>query len=121
MKNKGFTLMELLGVIIILGILALVTFPPVLNQIKKAKQELENSTRILIIEAAKDYYEDHADDFEKTNGNTYCISINTLVENNYLNKKIKDEDFNDIDTTKKVIITYVTDKFTYQIANSCPE
>lgn len=119
MKNKGFTLMELLGVIIILGILALVTFPPVLNQIKKAKQELENSTRILIIEAAKDYYEDHVDDYVKTNGNTYCISVNALVENNYLNKKIKDENFNDIDTTKKVRLTYNNEKVNYDVVEEC--
>ena len=40
---KGFTLTELLGVIIVLGVIALITFPIVNNTIKSNKEKLYNS------------------------------------------------------------------------------
>ena len=41
MKNKGFTLMELLAVIVILAIIALIATPIILNIIKNSKEESE--------------------------------------------------------------------------------
>ena len=119
MKNKGFTLIELLGVIMILAILSLITFPPLLDQIKKSKQEIKSSTQELIIDAAKDYYEDNINAYEKVEGMTYCIDINTLTDNGYLNKKIKDENINDISNTQKVKMIYHNNKFDYDVVNSC--
>ena len=40
--KKGFTLAELLGVIVILGLIALLSFPPIVSQIKKSKKEIGN-------------------------------------------------------------------------------
>jgi prepilin-type N-terminal cleavage/methylation domain-containing protein len=117
--KKGFTLIELLGVIVILGILVLVAFPPLLNQIKKSKQEINESTKLLIIDAAKDYVKDNENDYDEINGNTYCININTLTENNYLNEKIKDENLNNIKTTKKIKMTYKSNKFEYEVVDEC--
>lgn len=119
MKRKGFTLIELLGVIIILGILSMITFPIILNQIRNAKQGIKESTKTLIIDAAKDYYEDNINNYDKIEGMTYCIDINTLTDNNYLNKKIKDEKLNDIDTTQKVKMIYHNSKFDYEVVDSC--
>ena len=97
--KKGFTLIELLGVIVILGILVLIAFPPLLNQIKKTKNEINNTTKLLIIDGAKDYVEKNINEYDRVEGNIYCINISTLIDNNYLNEKIKDENMNDIATT----------------------
>ena len=117
MKNKGFTLMELLGVIIILSVLILITFPIILNQIGNTKKEIKDSTKVLIIDAAKDYYEDNINNYETYEGMTYCI--NTLSEQGYLNKKIKDENLNDIATSKNVKLIYHNSKFDYDIVDTC--
>ena len=119
--KKGFTLIELLGVIVILGILVLVAFPPLLNQIKKSKNEINDATKALVIDAAKDYVEDNINNYDKTNGNTYCINISTLTENNYLNENLKNENLDDIDTSKKVKLMYKNNKFEYEITNECEE
>ena len=119
MKKKGFTLMELLGVIVILGVLVLIMFPPILNQIKKSKQEIRNSTKTLIIDAAKDYYEDNINNYKKMEGMTYCININTLTSEGYLNSKIKDENISDLSNTKIIKMTYHNEKFDYDVVNSC--
>lgn len=117
--KKGFTLIELLGVIVILGILVLVAFPPLLNQIKKSKNEINDATKALVIDAAKDYVEDNINNYEKTNGSTYCINISTLTENNYLNENLKNENLDNIDTSKQVKLMYKNNKFEYEITNNC--
>ena len=53
--KKGFTLVELLAVIIILGIIALITFPIVDNSIKNSKQAALERTIGSIEEAAHNY------------------------------------------------------------------
>ena len=53
--KKGFTLVELLAVIIILGIVALITFPIVDNSIKNSKQAALERTIGSIEEAAHNY------------------------------------------------------------------
>ena len=56
MKNKAFTLVELLGVIVVLAILALITIPIISNVINDVRiKSLENSAYGLI-EASNLYY-----------------------------------------------------------------
>lgn len=119
MKKNAFTLLELLGVVIILGVLSLIAFPIILNQIKDAKQGIKDSTKTIIIDAAKDYYEENTNNYERIEGMTYCIDIKTLTDNNYLNKNLKNENLNNIDTTKKVKLIYHNDKFDYDITDTC--
>lgn len=119
MKKNGFTLMELLGVIMILAILAVITFPPMLEQIKKSKQEINNTTKTLIIDSVKDYYEDNINNFEQTEGMTYCIDISTLINQGYLNEKLKDENLDNIDETKKVKMIYHNENFDYDVVDEC--
>lgn len=119
MKNKAFTLIELLGTIIILGVLVLVAFPPLLNQIRKTKSEISDATEKLIIDASKDYVQNNENNYETIEGITYCINISTLTEQNYLNEKIKDKNLNDIDTTKKIKMIYHNNNFNYEVTDIC--
>ena len=52
MKNKGFTLMELLAVIIILAVIALITVPIVINTINDSKESSKDMSKELYIRAA---------------------------------------------------------------------
>ena len=121
LTTMGFTLTELLGVIVILGILVLVAFRPLLSQIKKSKSEINESTKLLIIDAAKDYIKDNINDYETVEGKIYCINISTLTESNYLNENLKNEKLEKIDTSKNVKITYNNNKFNYDVINDCTD
>ncbi len=64
MNKKGFTLAELLGVIVILGLIALVAFPAILNTIRSNKDNISEATAQLIFSGADLYVHNHQDEFE---------------------------------------------------------
>ena len=76
-ENKGFTLAELLAVIIILGIITTITVPIVTNQIDKNKTKLCVTQYNNILNAARSYGADHL--LELDNGKT--ITLKTLDDN----------------------------------------
>ena len=56
MKNKGFTLVEMLAVIVILAIIALITVPTTLNVISNSRLEGAKSKAFGTISAVKNTY-----------------------------------------------------------------
>ena len=65
MKNKGFTLIELIGTIVILALIALVVFPATLSVLNKGQNEVDNSVKETIIAAAHKYVTDNLNNFPK--------------------------------------------------------
>lgn len=86
MNKKAFTLIELIGVVVILGIIGLVTFPALLNQISSSKEQISDSQKQIIIAATKNYVDENKNEY--ANKDSYTISVNDLIENNYLSKDI---------------------------------
>ena len=93
--KKGFTLVELLGVIIIISAIALIVLPPIINQIGSSESRVDAATELLIKEAAM-LYVDHNqkhfefDDYEESS--IICITIETLIEENFLESPLKYSD-----------------------------
>jgi prepilin-type N-terminal cleavage/methylation domain-containing protein len=75
MKNKGFTLIEMLGALIILLLIALIAFPNIINVVKKSNSKIDQATEALIISGAKNMIEDDKNKYPLTNGNVYLNSI----------------------------------------------
>ena len=86
MNKKGFTLVELIGVVVILGLIALVAFPALLNQIDSSKKQISDSQKEIIISAAKSYVDENKNDY--ADKSTFEIPVNDLIKNNYLSKGI---------------------------------
>ena len=90
MKNKkGFTLVELLGVIVIISAIALIVLPPVINQLGSSEGRVDEVTKSLIREATTLYVDYNKSDFdfeEDVLGNkrTVCLTIGDLLESNFL-------------------------------------
>lgn len=113
MKNKGYTLLELLGVIVILSVLVTLVFPSVINFIKKGNDTKESITNELIISAAEDYINDNSSELYLTSGTEYCISVDTLIGKEYLTEIT---DTNELHS-KSVKVTY-NNKSNYEIIDS---
>jgi len=119
MKRKGFTLAELMGVITILGLIVLIALPPLIKQIKGTKTTIDEATEKLIIIGAENYVDENKNDYPRTNGNTYCITLQTLVDDNKLSKDLKDSDGNSIDLNKYIKVTVIHNNYNYDMVNSC--
>lgn len=117
MKNKGFTLVELLGVIIILALLMLIVFPKIINSIKTSSDEVDELTMKLISSASDLYINDYQKDFPKLDGAKYCIELKLLVDKDLLKAPItlSDSDM-DITDLKSVEVIY-KDGYNYKLVN----
>ena len=83
MKNRGFTLVELMAVITILAILSLIIVPIIDKNVKKGKDDVYKIQIENIKFAAMNYYTDNIS-LRPRNGESNSISLSALVENNYI-------------------------------------
>ena len=113
MKKNGFTLAELLGVIVIMAAIALIAFPPIINQIRNSRNDLSNTLNTLILTATRQYLEENNYD---TNDKSFCIKLNVLVNDGKLVEPITDSKGNVVNLNS---IFYV--KFPPALASSNPE
>ena len=81
--KKGFSLVEVLAVIVIIGLIFLIAFPTLLNSIKKSNDQIDSNTLELIKNAAKDYENDQ-DDLD----DNYCIDISDLINDGYIEEDV---------------------------------
>lgn len=90
MKKKGFTLPELLVVIVIIGVIAVIAVPSIILINKNINKRLYNSKVDMIVSAAELYASDNPDIFNGTA--EVKVYVAELLNNNYL--KIETSDGN---------------------------
>ena len=123
MKNKGFTLAELLAVIIILGLLVIVAFPPLLNQLKKSQNKLNDATLKILGTAAEQYVDEHGSTYPIVKDNVYCIPLKTLINSGYLKSPILDASSGEAVDEEQYIKFTINgiNKYDYELTNTCTE
>ncbi len=95
MKNKrGFTLVEILGVITILGVLALIAIPTIDNIITKNKEKLYNSQIKTIEDGLKIWGDNNAMSLPEDGDDALLITIGILKLAGFVDEDIKDPNTN---------------------------
>lgn len=120
MKNKGFTLAELLGVIAILALICLVAFPPMLEAIKKSKKNINDTNSTIVLNAANLYVENNINSISFTN-NKYCFQIQTLIDSGELAIDIEETSGGKIKATDYIKVDRDGNNYNYKITktNEC--
>lgn len=123
MNKKGFTLIELLSVITLITLISLIVLPNITENINKKKSEISAANMEILKNSADIYIEKNRNEYTQTyeaNGSTYCIPIQTLIDNDILIKPFKDVSGKEIDYTKVLKATYDADysSFAYDLVNS---
>ena len=131
--KKGFTLVELLSVIVILGILASIAIPTINTAINSSRNKAYNEQINTIQNAARTYMSKNSLKLPNQEENAKCtISVTTLQKEGLLsvddiaNPKYKknsskpEEKFKNFDG--KVIVTFTNNKYKYEyvISSSVP-
>lgn len=116
MKRKnGFTLAELLGVITILGLLALLIVPAIDKTLQDSNKTLYQAQIESIKDGAKDWSSDHLNELP-VNGGSITVTLSDLIAGGYVSSDIKnpitDEYFPSSLTVK---ITEQNSKYKYEV------
>lgn len=119
MNKKAFTLIELMGVITVLGLISLLIAPTIVNQIRNSKNKIDEVTEKLIYAATDLYLENKKNDFPNYNGSVYCIKIGDLVNDGKLSNPVLDSSGNEISLDQIVEVDIIDHKYNYRMTSSC--
>ena len=115
-KRKGFTLVELLAVIVILAIILIIVVPGVLGIINQTKENALDRQFDMIKEASRLYVTSDSDVTwvgEETKMTT--VTLDTLKDKGYLDQKIMDPRDKKEITCAKTVITKTGSKYDYDV------
>lgn len=114
--NKGFTLVELLAVIVIIAVIVSITTVTVKDVLKKSKSDLTDIQKKNIEDAAEQYYLR-----EGMTKNITCVNVSELLEKKYFDAtKIKNPEDSE-DMTGSVKITEEANHYTYKYQDTLCE
>ena len=85
MKSKGFTLSEILGVIVIIGLLLLLTAPLIISRLKSNDEVVDSASKKIIYSAASEYINENKNKYLE--GRSYCIPIKALIDDGKLTEQ----------------------------------
>lgn len=88
MKSKGFTLVELMGVIVLLGILGVVIIPKIGNSLTNSKEVSYKAQVEQIKKATRDFFAENTELLEEDS--TVTIKLGVLKQKGYLPVEMKD-------------------------------
>lgn len=80
MGKKGFTLVELLGVITVLAVISLIAFPIITGSMRSSKDQISSAMVSTLYSNGERYIEERANEYNLTEGNILCISVQQLID-----------------------------------------
>ena len=105
MKEKGFTLAEILGVIVIIGILLILIIPTVINRLSESSETAQKTGINIIFDAVAQYINEHPNEYPPGKSGRYCIPVQLLVDDGKLVNPVKDVSTGEDVSDKSVMVT----------------
>ncbi len=116
MNKRGFTLVEVTAVVILLGVIAILIIPKVSNTINLNKDKVCESIKVTAEDAANSYAIDHMAAVDSLiNSNGYAdVSLAVLIQEGWLKKDLENPYTNEpISTANVVRIEKVNNSYRY--------
>lgn len=127
--KKGFTLVELLGVIVILGIIAMIAIPTINSALNSSRQKAYDEQIKTLEDTARTYMSKNSLKLpSQSEGSKCCLSVSVMKQSGLLtDEDIKNPKYKEgsSDTTENfenfngnVIITFTNNKYKYAYSNT---
>ena len=116
-EKRGFTMIELLAVLVILGIIMVIAVPSVVSYLQSARSDyyqLEESVKTV----GQEYFSDHRSLMPRENGQIFSVNIQDLITEGYTTE-ILDSDGNDTCTGNVYVKRLATADFEYHACIQC--
>lgn len=112
--KKGFTLVELLAVLTLLGLVVIISLPAIINRVNNHEQKISEALSKTFYAAANIYIENNLEEFDTST--THHIKLSTLVKEDLLDSSSISE-YHDY----CVKVSYESNQYTYEMETSCVE
>lgn len=112
--QKGFTLVELLGALVLVLLISYITFSVIVERMSETTDELDSAVLSVIYTSTADYVTENINYFPKSEGKIYCVTLQKLVDEDKLKISLVNPTTGDpIDPAKEVKITVTSNKYNY--------
>lgn len=119
MNKKGYTLVELIGVVVLLAILITLVTTSIVKVIKASHKTMDDATKKLLYNQASAYLSKHED---ITANGAYSVSISDLIKDDKLSTNFLDNyDETEITLNSCIVINYTQGVATYQFELECSD
>ena len=116
MKKQGFTLTELLGVIVVLGIIASIATPIVQKTLNNNRDKLYGVIKTQLRDYTKDYLVVNTDQLPVDDGDTANITLEALKKNGNLQINVINPKTNNIISNQSYVkVTKKNNNYTYDV------
>ena len=122
--KKGFTLIEIISVMVVLAIIAMIVSPAIFKAIQTSKEKSYNTQVNNIVEAAKSFMINN-NNLLKDDGSVTEVSVATLIEKNYIknseNGKLKNpkEKNTYMDGCVRIYYSFTNNQYIYEYNDTC--
>ena len=122
LNKKGFTMVEIIATVTILGILSVIGIVSVNSIIQRGKQEHYNSAEKSLRMSAESYAQANRSYLPKNVGEMTKVTLKTLVEDNYI-EEIQDyyDQKCDLEKSYVQIFKYSKTDYSYLTYLNCPD
>lgn len=86
MNKKGFTLVELLGTLVIIALITALILPKIIGWLSNSTDKYLELNEELILDGARVYVEEHPDRCLKTIGSECIIGMEEMINKGYLDE-----------------------------------
>lgn len=117
MKKNGFTLVELLGVVVLMGLITAAIVVPIINQVNKTKGKLDKASERLLFSSLEIYLSENADTYKNVNGNSYYLTLEELKENGVLESDFLSK-LENVDMSTQIKVSVSGNSYEYEIVDT---
>lgn len=88
-NNKGFTLLELLGVIVVLAVIAVIVYPSIEKNLKDTREDLYNTQIQMIENSLEQWALVNRDELPTGDGEYVTVTLKQLVDEGFVDADVE--------------------------------